>query len=435
MTLQEKDKAYIWHPFTPIKGSDTPILIEKAKGCTLYAADGKTYIDAIASWWVNIHGHANAYIANAIAQQAMTLEHVIFAGFTHPQAINLTERLIHNLPPQSTQSVMKRNASYSKVFFSDDGSTSVEVALKMALQYWFNKGVRHKTTIIAFENAYHGDTFGSMSVGGRNTFSAPFDPLLFEVVHIQIPTDNNFEALKMQFDHLVKNEKTAAFIFEPLVQGAAGMHMYKAEHLDQLIEIAQKNNVVCIADEVMTGFGRTGKLFATNYCSHVPDIFCLSKGITGGFMALGVTICSHTIYETFISDDISKTFFHGHSYTANPLACAAANASLDILLGEECQQNIQNICLSHTTFVEKIEGNARLRNVRQTGTILAIEFKTVENSSYFNSFKEKAYKFYLENGVLLRPLGNVIYIMPPYCITTEELEFVYSVILKSIDVL
>lgn len=424
MTLQEKDKAYIWHPFTPIKGSDTPILIEKAKGCTLYAADGKTYIDAIASWWVNIHGHANAYIANAIAEQAMILEHVIFAGFTHPQAIHLTERLIHNLPPQ-----------YSKVFFSDDGSTSVEVALKMALQYWFNKGIRHKIKVIAFENAYHGDTFGSMSVGGRNTFSAPFDPLLFEVVHIQIPTDDNFEALKMQFNHLVKNEKTAAFIFEPLVQGAAGMLMYKAEHLDQLIEIAQQNNVVCIADEVMTGFGRTGKLFATDYCTHVPDIICLSKGITGGFMPLGVTICSQTIYETFISDDISKTFFHGHSYTANPLACAAANASLDLLLSDECQQNIQNICLSHTLFYEKIKGNPRLKEVRQTGTILAIEFKTIENSSYFNPFKEKAYKFYLENGVLLRPLGNVVYIMPPYCITTEELEIVYSVILKSIEVL
>ncbi len=424
MTLQEKDKAYIWHPFTPIKGSDTPILIEKAQGCTLYAADGKTYIDAIASWWVNIHGHANAYIANAIAQQAMTLEQVIFAGFTHPQAINLTERLIHNLPPQ-----------YSKVFFSDDGSTSVEVALKMALQYWFNQGIKHKTTIIAFENAYHGDTFGSMSVGGRNTFSEPFDPLLFEVLHIPIPTDDNFEALKMQFDHLVKNEKTAAFIFEPLVQGAAGMQMYKAEYLDKLIEIAQQNKVVCIADEVMTGFGRTGKLFATNYCTHVPDIICLSKGITGGFMPLGVTICSQTIYETFISDDISKTFFHGHSYTANPLACAAANASLDLLLSEECQRNIQNICLNHAVFSEKIKGNARIKDVRQTGTILAIEFKTSENSSYFNPFKEKAYKFYLENGVLLRPLGNVIYIMPPYCITNEELEIVYSVILKSIDVL
>ena len=424
MTLQEKDKAYIWHPFTPIKGSDTPILIEKAKGCTLYAADGKTYIDAIASWWVNIHGHANAYIANAIAQQAMTLEQVIFAGFTHPQAINLTERLIHNLPPQ-----------YSKVFFSDDGSTSVEVALKMALQYWFNQGIKHKTTIIAFENAYHGDTFGSMSVGGRNTFSEPFDPLLFEVLHIPIPTDDNFEALKMQFDHLVKNEKTAAFIFEPLVQGAAGMQMYKAEYLDKLIEIAQQNKVVCIADEVMTGFGRTGKLFATDYCTHKPDIICLSKGITGGFMPLGVTICSQTIYEKFISDDISKTFFHGHSYTANPLACAAANVSLDLLLSEDCQQNIQNICLNHAVFSEKIKGNARIKDVRQTGTILAIEFKTSENSSYFNPFKEKAYKFYLENGVLLRPLGNVIYIMPPYCITDAELEIVYSVILKSIDVL
>lgn len=424
MTLSEKDKAYIWHPFTPIKNSDSPIVIEKAKDCTLYAENGKTYIDAISSWWVNLHGHANPFIAEAIAKQARTLEHVIFAGFTHPQAIRLTEQLISLLPPH-----------FSKVFFSDDGSTAVEVALKMALQYWFNQGLKHKTKIIAFENAYHGDTFGSMSVGGRNTFNEPFDPLLFEVFHIPIPTNENIEALKDEFNRLVKQGNIAAFIFEPLVQGAAGMQMYKAEHLDKLIETAQQNQVVCIADEVMTGFGRTGKLFATDHCHFKPDIICLSKGITGGFMPLSVTVCSHMIYETFISDDITKTLFHGHSYTANALACAAANASLELLLEEECQQNIQNICLSHAVFASQLADNSAVKEVRQTGTILAIELKTPENSSYFNPIKDKAYIFYLENGVLLRPLGNVIYIMPPYCIKQEELQTIYAVILKSIDFL
>ncbi len=424
MTLSEKDKAYIWHPFTQIKPGNTPLIIEKAKDCTLFAADGKTYIDAISSWWVNIHGHANVFIANAIAEQAKILEQVIFAGFTHPTAIHLAEKVIQNLPPH-----------FSKVFFSDDGSTSVEVALKMALQYRYNQGIKHKNLIIAFENAYHGDTFGAMSVGGRSTFSEPFDPLLFEVFHIPIPTQDNFDALILQFNQLLSEGNVAAFIFEPLVQGAAGMQMYKAEHLDKLLEIAQSHQVVCIADEVMTGFGRTGKLFATDYCRHKPDIICLSKGITGGFMPLGVTVCSEIIYETFISVDVAKTFFHGHSYTANPLACAAAVASFELLLGEICQQNIHNICLSHAQFADKLKDNAFIKNVRQTGTILAMEFKTPENSSYFNPIKEKAYNFYLENGVLLRPLGNVIYIMPPYCITEQELNIVYSVILKSIDFL
>lgn len=424
MTLSEKDKAYIWHPFTPIKAGNAPLIIEKAKGCTLFAADGKTYIDAISSWWVNIHGHANAFIAEAIAEQAKILEQVIFAGFTHPAAIHLAEKLIHNLP-----------AHFSKVFFSDDGSTSVEVALKMAVQYYYNQGMKHKNVIIAFEEAYHGDTFGAMSVGGRSTFSQPFEPLLFQVIHLPIPTQDNFDTLMLQFKQLLSEGNVAAFIFEPLVQGAAGMQMYKAEHLDKLIEMAQLNEVVCIADEVMTGFGRTGKLFATDYCRHKPDIICLSKGITGGFMPLGVTVCSEIIYETFISDDVSKTFFHGHSYTANPLACAAANASFDLLLQDNCQQNIHNIGLSHAQFAEKLKDNAFIKNVRQTGTILAIEFKTPENSSYFNPIKEKAYNFYLDNGVLLRPLGNVIYILPPYSITKEELNVVYSVILKSIDFL
>jgi adenosylmethionine---8-amino-7-oxononanoate aminotransferase len=424
MTLSEKDKAFIWHPFTNIKTSKPPIPIVKAKGCTLFSADGKTYIDAISSWWVNIHGHANETIAKAIAAQAAKLEHVIFAGFTHEPAINLAEQLLEKLPTH-----------FSKVFFSDNGSTAVEVALKMAFQYWVNLGNTHKTKVIAFENAYHGDTFGSMSVSGRNAFNAPFDPMLFEVFHVPIPTDNNFTDLKNAFTTLSERNDISAFIFEPLVQGAAGMTMYKAEYLDELLEIAQKNEVICIADEVMTGFGRTGRLFATDYLTYKPDIICLSKGITGGFMPLGVTVCSHEIYETFISDDAYKTFFHGHSYTANPLACAAANASFKLLMSKNCQNAIDTICVKNNLFKLKIENNRALHDVRQTGTILALEFKTAENSSYFNNLRDNAYNFYLENGILLRPLGNVIYVMPPYCISVEELDKVYDVIEKSIEYL
>jgi adenosylmethionine-8-amino-7-oxononanoate aminotransferase len=316
---------------------------------------------------------------------------------------------------------------FSKVFFSDNGSTSVEVALKMALQFFHNQGITHKTKIIAFENAYHGDTFGAMSVSGRDTFNSPFNPLLFEVFYVPIPNENNIELIKKGFTKLINQDTIAAFIFEPLVQGSAGM--------DELIAIAQENNVVCIADEVMTGFGRTGELFAIDYLENKPDIICLSKGITGGFLPLGVTICSSTIYETFISDDISKTFFHGHSYTANPLACAAANASLELLLSENCQEAIEEIGMLHSLFAEKLRGLAFIKNVRQTGTILAFEFNTEGENSYFNSIKDKAYNFYIENGVLLRPLGNTIYLMPPYCMTAKELNTVYNVILKSIDFL
>ena len=424
MTLLEKDKAFIWHPFTQIKDENAPIPIKYGQGATLFDYDGKAYIDAIASWWVNIHGHAHPYIAKAIARQAQQLEQVIFARFTHEPAINLAEQLLMNLPTH-----------FSKVFFSDNGSTSVEVGLKMALQYFHNQGITHKTKIISFENAYHGDTFGAMSVSGRSAFNTPFNPLLFDVFALPIPNENNIESIKKQFLTLITEGSIAAFIFEPLVQGAAGMLMYKAEYLDELIEIAQQNNVVCIADEVMTGFGRTGELFAIDHLNNKPDIICLSKGITGGFLPLGVTICSSTIYNTFISEDISKTFFHGHSYTANPLACAAANASLELLLSENCQEAIEEICFHHALFADSIRNHPFIKDVRQTGTILAIEFNTKDNSSYFNSIKDKAYNFYLENGVLLRPLGNIIYLMPPYCITNKELNTVYNVILKSIDYL
>ncbi|MDZ4758718.1 MAG: adenosylmethionine--8-amino-7-oxononanoate transaminase [Bacteroidota bacterium] len=417
MNLEEKDKAYIWHPFTQMKGAATPIHIERGEGSYLYSADGKKYIDAVSSWWVNIHGHANPYIAESIYKQSKQLEHVIFAGFTHTPAILLAEKLLQILP-----------AHFSKVFYSDNGSTSVEVAIKMALQYWYNKGVKHKTKIIALENAYHGDTFGAMSVGERNTFNAPFDLLLFEVYHIPIPTENNIDICIQKLHKLASQNNIAAFIVEPLVQGAAGMQMYHPDELDLLIHIAQKHDILCIVDEVMTGFGRTGKNFAIEHIAAQPDIICLSKGITGGFMPLAVTICTEEIYQAFYDDEQSKAFFHGHSYTANPLSCAAALASIELLLSEICQQQISFIYNSHLAFSNRIRRNKSVKDVRVTGTIIAVELNTTDDSSYFNSIRTSIYDFCLSKGVLLRPLGNIIYIMPPYCITHKELEIIYNTI-------
>jgi adenosylmethionine-8-amino-7-oxononanoate aminotransferase len=421
MTLEEKDKNYIWHPFTQMKIADMPIHIAKAKGTILYGSDGKEYIDAVSSWWVNIHGHSNEFIADRIAQQAKVLEHVIFAGFTHTPAIELAEKLINILPD-----------NFSKIFYSDNGSTAVEVALKMALQYWHNQGVKNKIKIIAFDNAYHGDTFGAMSAGARSTFNAAFNPLLFEVHHIPAPDKNNIEAVKNQLLQYAADDTVAAFIFEPLVQGSGGMLMHEAKYLDELLFIAQQKNIICIADEVMTGFGRTGKNFAINYLESKPDIICLSKGITGGFMPLGVTACSQKIFDAFYADEMEKTFFHGHSYTANPLACVAANASIELLLKESCQQQIKWIVDSHKIFAEEMDKSDLVKEVRVQGTIVAIELNTAENTSYFNSIKKEAYKYYLNNGILLRPLGNVVYIMPPYCITKEELNKVYTIIKSSL---
>jgi adenosylmethionine---8-amino-7-oxononanoate aminotransferase len=399
-----------------------PIDIASAKDTILYARDGRQWIDAISSWWVNLHGHCNPVIAQAIAAQAQQLEQVIFAGFTHAPAQQLAQRLVAILPDDIT-----------KIFFSDNGSTAVEVALKLALQYWHNQGITHKTKIVAFENAYHGDTFGAMSVGGRSAFSAAYEPLLFEVSFLPTPTPSNRAEVLAQMADLLAQGNVAAFIFEPLVQGAGGMLMHAAEDLDALVALARAADVICIADEVMTGFGRTGKTFASDHLACKPDLICLSKGITGGFMPLGVTACAQFIYDAFYSEAMSKTFFHGHSYTANPLACAAANASLDLLLAVTCQQQIAGIVARHAVFASQVAATVIVREIRQQGTILAIEFATQASTSYFHPLRDEIYDFCLARGVLIRPLGNVAYLMPPYCITAAELSEVYGVLTALID--
>jgi adenosylmethionine---8-amino-7-oxononanoate aminotransferase len=418
MNLAQRDHNCIWHPYTQRKAqnnaAELPIPIVSGKGVYLFDEQGNRYIDAISSWWVNIHGHAHPYIAEKVSAQLHTLEHVIFAGFTHQPAVELAERLLEILPPDQ-----------SKVFYSDNGSTAVEVALKMAIQYWTNNGTQ-KQKIIAFDEAYHGDTFGAMSVSARSGFTKPFAHLLFEVIHIPVPVKGNEEATytKLRAEILNHKDEIAAFIFEPLVLGAGGMLMYDATALDQLLSICKKNQILSIADEVMTGFGRTGTLFASDQLQQQPDIICLSKGLTGGTMPMGITTCTEKICNAFISDETSKTLYHGHSYTANPLACTAALASLDLLLKEECTNNIQRIATHQQAMADRLQKNPSYRYLRCTGTILAMDVVTPEETSYFNALRDRIYQFFLNRGILLRPLGNTIYLMPPYCIEEKELNYI-----------
>ena len=421
MNLSQRDKAVIWHPFTQAQTAKDPIAIIKAEGIWLYAEDGQRYLDGTSSWWVNAHGHCHPYIADQIAQQAAQLEHIIFAGFTHEPAISLAEQLLAVLP-----------GNQARIFYSDNGSTSVEVALKMALQFHFNRG-EERTKILAFSNAYHGDTFGAMSVGARNAFNAPFGKLLFEVMHVDAPELGNEERCIEQFRTILKHEKPAAFIFEPLVQGANGMRMHSATVLSELIALCREYGVLTIADEVFTGFYRTGKRFACDHLTHQPDMMCLSKTLTGGTLPLGVTAAPEFVYEAFLSNDKYKTFFHGHSFTANPIACRAALASLELLQKPECLINIQQIVMEHQQFAEVIKGHPRIAEIRILGTIIAIELKTDAERGYLNPVSEHITDFFLERNIYLRPLGNVIYCTPPYSISEAELTLIYDAIHDYLD--
>jgi len=420
MTLAQRDEAIIWHPYTQMLTADTPIGIVKGEGTYLYTESGQKLIDAISSWWVNIHGHSHPYIAEKVYAQLQTLEHAIFAGFTHLGAVELAEKILSILPNNQR-----------KVFYTDNGSTAVEVALKMCLQFWNNQNQK-RTKIVAFENAYHGDTFGAMSVSGRSAFTAPFDTLLFDVLFIPTPNVNNIEYLKSQISQ--QKESIACFIFEPLVQGASGMLMYEAAYLDELIAHCRNESVLTIADEVMTGFGRTGKLFATDHLTNKADIMCFSKGITGGTMPLGLTTCTQHIYDAFLADDKYKTLFHGHSFTANPVACASALASFDILMQPETMQNINRITAQHSAFKLKIEHHPKLKNVRQTGTILAMEWQNNTETSYFSDLRTQLYNFFISKNIILRPLGNIIYILPPYCISETDLAYIYEQIEEALEI-
>ena len=410
-SLTDRDHQVIWHPYTQHKSKLPPIPVVRGKGTLLWDEKGKTYIDAISSWWVTLHGHAHPYIAQKIYEQALLLEQVIFTGFTHEPAVSLAERLLPLLP-----------GNLSRIFYSDNGSTAVEVAIKMAIQYWKNKGNDRKK-ILALRNSYHGDTFGSMSVSERSLFTAAFQDYLFEPVFIDAPARENIGQLK----ELLRRQGTeiACFIYEPLLQGAGGMHMYEAVLLDELMGLAKEMDILLIADEVLTGFGRTGELFAGNALQHKADIICLSKGLTGGTMALGVTAATERVFEAFLSDDRRKTLFHGHSFTANPLACAAALASLDLLLTDTCSHQRAAIHRQHMSFAKEITTYPTVRNIRVLGTVIAFEIAAGEDG-YINPAGLDLTQKALEKGIYLRPLGNTVYIMPPFCITEEELEKIYG---------
>lgn len=413
MNLSSRDKASIWHPFTQVATAPDNLAIVKAEGVWLYAEDGRKYLDGTASWWVNAHGHAHPHIASRIAEQAKELEHIIFAGFTHKPAIELAEQLLK-----------LAGAPFGKVFYSDNGSTAVEVALKMALQYFHNLG-RPRNRIVAFQNSYHGDTFGAMSVGHRNAFSAPFGQLLFEVDFLPPPDQTPPGQLLEQLREVIQTGTLAAFIFEPLVQGANGMRMYPAKTLDALIDLCQQAGVLCIADEVFTGFWRSGKPFASDHLSRRPDLLCLSKTLTGGFLPLGATLAPDFVFDAFRSTEMHKTFFHGHSYTANPLSCTAALASLE-LFDEQKRLRIDEIGQWQSEFCKAQRGHPALLDARCLGTILALELKTEAETGYLNPVASEITAFFLNKGIYLRPLGNVIYCTPPYCIEKTELEFIHN---------
>ena len=415
LTLQERDKKVIWHPYTPQKYAPESIPVIKGDKAWLNDDKGNRYIDAVSSWWVTIHGHAHPYIAKKIYEQAQKLEQVIFTGFTHEPAIELAEKLLEILPGR-----------FTKIFYSDNGSTATEVAIKMAIQYWWNQGDKKRNRILALTNSYHGDTFGAMSVSERGLFTLAFHDRLFEVTFIEPPGKGKPVSLTNEI-----LGECACVIYEPLLQAAGGMKMYSAEALNEMIAVCRQHGIICIADEVMTGFGRTGKMFASSYCSEQPDIICLSKGLTGGTMALGVTACTEKIHNAFVVDDKAKTFFHGHSFTANPIACTASLASLELFDKEDTMKNVERIGAMHKKFSMHLTGLKRVENVRLCGTIIAFEVKD-EVEGYSSNVREKVTEKALLQGVYLRPLGNTVYVMPPYCITDDELEKIYSVLLDCI---
>ncbi len=423
MNLTERDSQNIWHPYTQHKTSKPPIAIVKGEGALLWDENGKEYIDAIASWWVNPFGHSNRFIADAIYKQLTTLEHVLFGGFTHEPAVVLSEKLLEILPKNQ-----------NKIFFSDNGSTAVEVAIKVAFQFFYNKN-EQKTTLIAFENAFHGDTFAAMAASGISFYTQAFEGMFIDVVRIPVPIKGQEEASFLALRNAINNNNCAGFIFEPLVQGAAGMVMYEPESLDELIRICQENKVLTIADEVMTGFGKTGKTFACDYLKTQPDMICLSKALTGGTIPMAITTFTNAIFEGFYDDDINKALFHGHTFTANPTGCAAALASLELLQTPEMQLNINRIHQKHLVFQNHIKNHPKVATTRVRGVIFALEIKSENQEAYYGNLRNQLYDFFIENGIVLRPVGNIVYILPPYIISDEQLNKVYAVIENAFEII
>jgi adenosylmethionine-8-amino-7-oxononanoate aminotransferase len=419
MSLIDRDRKNIWHPLTQHKTASEPIGIVKAEGAVLYDEKGKEYIDGIASWYTAMYGHCNGYIIEAVTRQMKQLDQIVFTGFTHEAAVTLSEKLLAILPDNQ-----------QKIFFNDNGSTAVEAAIKMAFQYHFNRGEK-RDTIIAFDEGFHGDTFGAMSASGLSVYNGPFEEFFLKVKRIPTPKEDNPDEVLELLRTIVSENKCAAFLYEPLVQGAAGMKFHSSEGLNAILKVCSEHGVLCIADEVMTGFGKTGKNFASEYVPTKPDIICLSKALTAGLVPMGITSCSQQVYDAFLDEDIAKGFFHAHTYSANPPACAAAIAGIELLTSEEIQRSILRIETAHSEFAESIQDHQKIREVRTIGVILAIDMDV--DMSRYGSLRNNLFEFYMEQGIFLRPLGNTIYVLPPYVISNAQLQKIYKAIEVSLD--
>jgi adenosylmethionine-8-amino-7-oxononanoate aminotransferase len=396
MSIVDRDRAVVWHPYTQMLTAPAPLPVVRAEGVWLYSEDGRRILDGISSWWVNIHGHSHPKLNAALAGQARELEHVMFAGCTHRPAVELAERLLEILPK-----------GLARIFYSDNGSTAVEVALKLAVQYWQNLGQPNRRTFITLHNAYHGDTVGAMSAGEDSVFTRPFSAMMFPVKRVRGLDD---------MEQRLRDTPVAAVLIEPMLQGVGGMIVWPAEFVAGVRRLCDRYNTLLIADEVLTGFGRTGKMFACEHAAITPDIICLSKGLTAGYLPLGVTATTTGVYDAFLSDDRAKTFFHGHSYTANPLACSVALASLDLFRDEAVLANVSRL---EQQLRDGFEPLRSLGDVRVIGGVAAVEL-TSDEPGYLDQIGPRLAAAFLERGLLLRPLGNVVYFMPPYCIAESE---------------
>lgn len=420
MSIQERDKKHLWHPLKQHQLNPESLAIVKAKGCILTDENGNEYIDAISSWYTCVFGHCNEFITSKVHEQMQQLDQVMFSDFTHEPAVRLSEELIKILPK-----------GQNRIFFNDNGSTAVESSIKMALQYHFNRGEK-RSTFIAFENGFHGDTFGAMSVSGLSVYNGPFEDFLMEVKRIPVPDGENLEEILQLLEEHISNEPIAGFIYEPLVQGAAGMKIHEAQDLNEILKFCKANDVLTIADEVMTGFGKTGKNFASDYVDTKPDIICLSKALTAGLLPMAITSCTEAIYEAFLSNDIAKGFFHCHTYSANPVACSAALAGIELLQSDCIQLQIKEISISHEEFGKRISSHPKVKATRHIGIIFALDLNT--ETERYGGLRDKLLKFFMDRGVFLRPLGNTLYLQVPYVISQDELQKIYQVMEEALEI-
>lgn len=432
MNLNERDRARVWHPYTQMLTQPPLLPIVRGEGVYLYTEDGRRILDGISSWWVNIHGHSHPKLNAALAAQAQEIEHVIFAGCTHRPAVELAERLVEVMPP-----------GLNRVFYSDNGSTAVEAAIKMAVQYWRNRGEPQHSGLITLHHAYHGDTVGAMSASEDSVFTRAFTPLLFPVERAYAPycyrcplglkretcgIDCLGDLERCLEEH---GERTAAVLIEPMLQGAGGMIVWPAEFLGGVRRLCDRYGVLLIADEVLTGFGRTGRMFACEHAQVTPDILCLSKALTAGYLPLGVTAATDAIYEAFLSTDRGQTFFHGHSYTANPLACAVAIASLDLFRENHVLARVARLEQQMRAGLEPLRSLPRVGDVRVIGGVGVVEL--AGDSGYLADIGTRLGAAFLERNLLLRPLGNIVYFMPPYAITDAETQWALAQIGDVLD--